>query len=151
ALRGRIAVLILVDRADGRLLNGRRHGKVGLANRKVDGVLHRSGQVEHLADARAVEMPHAIRDPGMVHGWSIQRAGEGHRANWRRRESLYSAYSTASRTSESGRSELLRIVSSRPAATRASGTGARSANQMRPQSSAASGAECSRIVACSCW
>ena len=68
-----------LDGLDGGELGGGGHVEVGQADREVDRVLHGPGHVERLADARGVDVPHPVGDPGVVHGGAlrVRRASEG--------------------------------------------------------------------------
>jgi len=65
SLRGRVAVLARVDGYDRGAADGLGHVEIGLADRKIDRALHLGGQVEYLANARAIKPGHAMSDPGM--------------------------------------------------------------------------------------
>ena len=67
ALGDGVGVVALVDGGTGGGLDRLGHVEVRLADAQVDGVLEAASQLENLADARRLDMLHAVGDPAVVH------------------------------------------------------------------------------------
>ena len=67
ALGDGVGVEAALDGGDGGGLERLGDVEVGQADREVDRVLHGLRHVERLADARGVDVPHPVGDPGVVH------------------------------------------------------------------------------------
>jgi len=88
ALGHGVAIGIVLDGLDGRLFEGVWDGKVGLADREIDGVFELGPEVEDPPDAGSVDLPGSFRDEAIdVHGGHDKGAGtalERKDARWAR-------------------------------------------------------------------